>query len=67
MAGIRKVVKLELTDEERDILRKASKIIDEVAEEDGADDLFNQVDNFDTGFYFLSHALDEMVQNSLED
>ena len=66
MAGIRKVVRLELTEEERDILRKASQIIDQITAEDDEDDLFNQVDCCGSGFYYLSEILDRMVQNSEE-
>ena len=64
MAGIRKVVKVELTDEEKETLRKASKILDELAEEDGADELFEIMDNFDSGIYFISQALDNLRENS---
>ena len=65
MAKIRKVVKAELTDEERDILQRASQIIDELAEEEGADELFNEVmDNYDSGIYYISCALDNLRVNS---
>lgn len=65
MARIRKVVKAELTDEEKEILHKASEIIDELAEEEGADELFNEVmDNYDSGLYYLSCALDNLRVNS---
>lgn len=64
MAGIRKVVKAELTDEEKETLRKASKILDELAEEDGADELFEIIDNHDCSFYYISCALDNLVENS---
>ena len=64
MARINKVVKVELTDEEKEILLKASKILDELAEEDGADELFEIMDNFDSGIYFISQALDNLRENS---
>lgn len=64
MARINKVVKVELTDEEKETLRKASKILDELAEEDGADELFEIMDNFDSGIYFISQALDNLRENS---
>lgn len=64
MAGIRKVVKLELTDEEITILRKASEIIDEIAEEDGADIVFDLCDNHNDGLWFISSFLTNMIDNS---
>ena len=64
MAGIRKVVKVELTDEEKETLRKASKILDELAEEDGADELFDIIDSCFDGLYFISQALENLVDNS---
>jgi hypothetical protein len=64
MAKIRKVVKAELTDEEKDILHRASQIIDELAEEEGADELFEVMDNYDNGLYYISCALDSLVENS---
>lgn len=65
MARITKVVKAELTEEEREILHKASKILDELAEEDGADELYEIMDNYDKGLYYISCALDNLVENSL--
>ena len=64
MARIRRTVKVELTDEEKEILLKASQILDELAEEDGADEVFEMMDNFDSGFYYLSCALDNLRTNS---
>ena len=66
MAKIRKTVKVkvELTDEEKEILRKASQILDELAEEDGAENLFEVMDNFDSGLYYISVALDILRENS---
>lgn len=64
MARITKVVKVELTDKEMKILCEASKILDELAEEDGADELHEIMDNFDSGIYYFSHALDNLVDNS---
>lgn len=64
MARIRKVVKAELTDEEKDILRSASKILDELAEEEGADELWEIMDNYDNGLYYISCALDSLIENS---
>jgi hypothetical protein len=65
MARIKRTVKVELTDEEKEILYKASKILDELAEEDGADDLYEiMTDNYDTGLYFISCALDNLIENS---
>lgn len=64
MASIKKVVKVELTDEEKEILHQASKILDELAEEEGADELYEIMDNFDSGLYFISCALDNLVENS---
>ena len=64
MAKIRRTVKVELTDEEKEILLKASQILDELAEEDGADEVFEMMDNFDSGFYYLSCALDNLRTNS---
>ena len=64
MAKIKKVVKAELTEEEKDILHRASQILDELAEEEGADELFEVMDNYDSGLYYLSCALDSLVANS---
>ena len=64
MAKIGRIVKVELTDEEKEILLKASQILDELAEEDGADELFEMMDNYDSGFYYLSCALDNLRTNS---
>ena len=64
MARIRTTVKVELSEEEKEILYKASQILDELAEEEGADELFEMVDNFDSGFYYLSSALDNLRTNS---
>ncbi len=64
MARIGRVVKVELTDEEKETLYKASQILDELAEEDGADDLYEIMDNFDEGLYFFSCALDRLRTNS---
>jgi hypothetical protein len=65
MAKIKKVVKAELTEEEKDILHRASQILDELVEEDGADELFNEVmDNYDSGLHYISCALDSLVENS---
>ena len=64
MAEIRKEVKLELTDEEKDILRKASKIIEEVAEEDGADMVFDVCETSDTNFWYISGFLVNMINIS---
>lgn len=65
MAKINKVVKVKLTDEEKEILHKASKILDELAEEDGADELYEIMNNFDSGLYFISCALVNLVENSI--
>jgi len=59
-----KTVKVELTDEERETLRKASQIIDELAEESGADELNEIMDNYNSGLYYFSCALDNLVENS---
>lgn len=64
MAGIRKVVKVELTDEEKETLRKASQIIDELADKDGADELNEIMDNYNSGLYYFSSAIDNLVDNS---
>ena len=64
MARIKKVVKVELTEEEKEILRKASEILDELAEEEGADEVFEIMDNYDSGIYYLSCALDNLRVNS---
>ena len=64
MARIRTTVKVELSEEEKEILYKASQILDELAEEEGADELFEMVDNFDSEFYYLSSALDNLRTNS---
>ena len=64
MAKIRRTVKVELTDEEKEILLKASQILDELAEEDGADEVFEMMDNFVSGLYYLSCALDNLRTNS---
>lgn len=64
MARIRRTVKVELTDEEKEILLKASQILDELAEEEGADEVFEMMDNFDSGLYYLSCALDNLRTNS---
>ena len=64
MAKIRRTVKVDLTDEEKDILLKASQILDELAEEDGADEVFEMMDNFDSELYYLSRALDNLRTNS---
>ena len=64
MAKIRKVVKVELSDEEKEILLKASQILDELAEEEGADELFEIMDNYDSGIYYISCALDNLRVNS---
>ena len=64
MAKIKKVVKAELTEEEKDILHKASQILDELAEEEGADELYEIMDNYDSGIYYISCALDNLRINS---
>ena len=64
MAQIRRTVKVELTDEEKEILFKASQILDEIAEEDGADEVFEIMDNFEDGLNFISTALDNLRTNS---
>ena len=64
MARINKVVKVELTDEEKEILLKASQILDELAEEEGADEVFEIMDNYDNGIYYISCALDNLRTNS---
>jgi hypothetical protein len=63
MANIRRTVKVELTNEEREILYKASQILDELAEEDGADKLYEIMDNYENGIYYISCALDRLVEN----
>ena len=64
MAKIVRTVKVELTDEEKETLLKASQILDELAEEDGADELFEIMDNYDSGIYYISCALDNLRVNS---
>lgn len=64
MASIRRTVKVELTDEEKETLRKASKILDELADEEGADDLSEVMDNYDSGLFYILCALDKLVENS---
>jgi len=64
MAKIKKVVKVELTNEEKLILCKTIKILDDLADKDGADELFEIVDNYAEKFYYLSCALDKLVENS---
>lgn len=64
MAKIKKVVKAELTEEEKETLHKASKILEELAEEDGADELYEIMDNYDKGLYYISCALDLLIENS---
>ena len=58
---VKKAVELELTDEEREVLKKASKILDKIAEEDGADELYTHFDNYNDSWYYLSAFLDLMV------
>jgi hypothetical protein len=64
MANIRRTVKVELTNEEREILYKASQILEELAEEDGAGELYEIMDNYENGIYYISCALDILVENS---
>ena len=64
MAIIGRTVRVELTDEEKEILLKASQILDELAEEDGADEVFEMMDNYDSGIYYISCALDNLRVNS---
>ena len=64
MARIGRTVRVELTDEEKEILLKASQILDELAEEDGADEVFEMMDNYDSGIYYISCALDNLRVNS---
>ena len=64
MASIRRTVKVELSEEEKEILYKASQILDELAEEEGADELFEMMDNYDSGIYYISCALDNLRTNS---
>ena len=64
MAKIGRIVNVELTDEEKEILLKASQILDELAEEDGADEVFEMMDNYDESLYYISHALDNLRTNS---
>ena len=64
MASIRRTVKVELSEEEKEILYKASQILDELAGCEGADDLYELMDNLDEGLYFISHALDNLRENS---
>ena len=64
MARIRRTVKVELTDEEKEILLKASQILDELADEDGADEVYEMMDNYDSGIYYISCALDNLRTNS---
>ena len=64
MARIRRIVKVELADEEKETLRKASRILDELADEEGAVELYEIMDNYDNGLYYFSCALDNLVENS---
>ena len=64
MARIRKTVKVELSDEEKETLLKASTILDEIADEEGADEVFEIMDNYDSGLYYISCALDNLRTNS---
>ena len=64
MARIRRIVKVKLSEEEKEILLKASQILNELAEEDGADEVFEIMDNYDSGLYFISCALDNLRENS---
>lgn len=64
MARLRRTVKVELTDEEKETLQRASKILDELADEDGADDLYELMDNYDSGIFFISCAIDRILENS---
>ena len=64
MAKIGKIVKVELSDEEKEILLKASQILDELAEEEGADEVFEMMDNYDESLHYISHALDNLRTNS---
>ena len=64
MARISRTVKVELTDEEKEILLKESHILDELVEDEGADEVFEMMDNFDSGLYYLSCALDNLRTNS---
>jgi hypothetical protein len=65
MARIKKIIKIELTNEEKEIFRKASKILEELAEEDGADEFYDEVkDNYDSWLYHTSNALNMLRENS---
>lgn len=64
MAKIKRTVKAELTSEEKEILYKASQILDELAEEEGADELFEVMDNYGESLYYISRALDNLRENS---
>ena len=64
MARIVRTVKVELSEEEKEILYKASQILDELAEEEGADELYEMMDNYDSGIYYISCALDRLREES---
>ena len=64
MARIKTTVKAQLTNEEKEILYKASQILDELAEEEGADELFEVMDNYGESLYYISRALDNLRENS---
>lgn len=64
MAKIRRTVRVELTDEERETIRRASQILDELAGEKGADDVFEIMDNFEDELDYIACALDKLVKNS---
>lgn len=64
MASIKKTVALDLSDEEKEILRKASQIIEDLIEEDGADLVYDMCDNYNDGLWFISAFLDKMIEIS---
>lgn len=64
MARIENQPKVILTQEEREILRKAQKIVNELWDTDNNGQVFCQIDNYDTEWGWIDTALERLVNIS---
>ena len=67
MAKIQLRPKLFLREEEKEILLKAKNILFDIEGQEGEDDIFELVDNYDGGWYYLITALDNLLGISEEE
>ena len=67
MAKIQLRPKLFLREEEKEILLKAKNILFDIEGQEGEDDIFELIDNYDGGWYYLITALDKLLEISEEE